>query len=321
MNQTEKIEKTLTERGMTTEQQAGWMRLHERDVFASDYLLDRDGNPWNVREYQRESLKSHATRKVHCDGRDVGKTTEIELLVLWASVACPNREMLVATQCESHLYPLMKRILERLESEELFRRNIVEIRRDPGWHLRFANGFVLWGRIAGARGVNFQGMHVDWQVVDEAQEMAESSWAELYQALNGGGRRWVYGVPNGKRGSFYQMSQDPANVQFNWPSSLNPDFDRAKELELERRRIKEFMTELLSGRMREGTIVFPRSADRESQYASHTYSVGDSGRVVYEKGHDHIIDADRCAILRWYEATQYEDPVPIRAQLDGFRSG
>ena len=42
-------------------------------------------------------------------------------------------------------------------------------------------------------------MHVAWQIVDEAQEMTEAAWGELYQALNGGGRRWVYGVPNGLR--------------------------------------------------------------------------------------------------------------------------
>jgi hypothetical protein len=25
----------------------------------------------------------------------------------------------------------------------------------------------LWGRLSGPRGVNFQGLHVDWQIVDE----------------------------------------------------------------------------------------------------------------------------------------------------------
>ena len=406
-------------------------------------------------------------------------------MALWASVACPNREMLVATQCENHLYPLMKRIVDRLGSVPEFAGNIVEIRRSPAWHIRCANGFVLWGRMAGPRGMNFQGMHVDWQVVDEAQEMTETSWGELYQALNGGGRRWVYGVPNGKRETFHRMTLDGEAEQYNWPSTLNPDFDEGKDRELvrlyggknspgyihrvlgqhgaptygvfdmdgyagcvddgsdavvvsleegddfsvptsvsegeyylgcdlgysrdpseyvvyqaegpywihrlrvhlegvnyarqeeviaeldeaygfvgigidcgnsgravahrlmqrgedwcekvrayefgssidlaplpdgrvERRRIKEFMTELLQQRLMEGTMVLPRCPEREHQYASHTYSVGDSGRVVYEKGNDHIIDADRCALLRWYEETQYEGRVPLGAKAVGF---
>ena len=452
-------------------------------------MHDRVGKPWQVRDYQRDSMESYADRKVHCDGRDVGKTTEIELLVLWASVAYPNREMMIATQSENHLYPLMKRIVARLESMPLFAGNIAEIKRSPSWHIRFNNGFVLWGRIAGMRGTNFQGMHVDWQIVDEAQEMSETGWAELYQALNGGGKRWIYGVPNGRRDTFHRLSRDPEAEQYNWPSTLNPDYSKAKDLELvrlyggrqssgyihrvlgqhgkptygvfdadayatcvdaslalneirleegedfqapgdipkgeyylgcdlgyardpsefvvyhadgpylhhvlrvhlegvnyarqeeilieldcaydfagvgidcgnagravahrlmqqsedwcdkirayefgskidlaplpdehiERRHCKEFMTELLQSRMQEGTLRFPKSPEREAQYLAHSYSVNEYGRVLYEKGNDHIIDADRCALLRWYQDTQYEegkfDHVPLGAPAYGF---
>lgn len=45
-------------------------------------MRDRHERPWQVRDYQLDSLESHAVRKVHCDGRDVGKTTEIEILIL-----------------------------------------------------------------------------------------------------------------------------------------------------------------------------------------------------------------------------------------------
>lgn len=475
----------LKKRGATEEGIEGWLRLQQRDLFAHDVVADRDGGRWAVRDYQLDSLNSNALRKVHCDGRDVGKTTEIVLLVLWASVACPRSEMLVATPCGNHLYPLMKRIVDGILSIPALAGNVVEVRRGHSWHVRFENGFVLWGRMAGRGGVNFQGMHVDWQVVDEAQEMTEAAWGELYQALNGGGRRWVYGVPNGKRETFYRMSQDRRLEQYNWPSMLNPEFDGAKDLELarlyggkrspgyihrvlgqhgqpeygvfdlddylgcvdeglvceevslregddfevsegvvrgeyylgcdlgyardpsefvvyrvegpylvhvmrvhlegvnyarqeevlvemdrafdfrgigidcgnsgravahglmqrgadwcdkirayefggmielvplpdgrvERRRVKEFMTELLCARLREGSVVFPVSAARESQYASHTYSVGSHGRVVYGKGDDHIVDADRCAVLCWYEATQYEDGVPLGVKVAGF---
>lgn len=78
-----------------------------RAEFASEYFRDRRGKAWCVRGYQGLSLESRALRKVHCDGRDVGKTSEIEIVAAWASVALPNREMLIATQCENHLFPLM----------------------------------------------------------------------------------------------------------------------------------------------------------------------------------------------------------------------
>jgi len=463
--------KQLAGRGLSGEKARQWLSVHDRCRFAESVISHPDGTPWRLRDYQRQSMNSKALRKVHCDGRDVGKTAEIEILACWALVARPDTEMLIATQTENHLFPLMNRIVRRFETESVFAPSLVEMRRSPSWFLRFSNGFVLWGRIAGPRGVNYQGMHVDWQVVDEAQEMTETSWGELFQALNGGGQRWVYGVPNGLRNTFYRMTEMTDVEQYNWPSSLNPHFTPEKDEELarlyggrnspgyihrvlglhgeplhavfslddylgcvddsidavditlredddfeapltvekgdyylgcdlgyardpsefvvylnapphlvgvlrvalqgvnyarqqqiiesldraydfrgigidcgnsgravahqlmalgntwcdkvrafefgsaidlepladgsqQRRRTKEFMTELLQRRMAEATIRFPRVPDREQQYASHTYSVNTSGKIIYEKGNDHIIDADRCALLRHYLDTR-----------------
>lgn len=436
----------------------------ERAQFAARHFCLPNGAPWRARGYQQASLESWAARKVHCDGRDVGKTSEIEIIAAWAMCTRPNTQMLVATQCENHLFPLMHRLSRRFQSDPHFSSSLREARQSPSWFFRFDNGFALWGRLAGPRGMNFQGMHVDWQIVDEAQEMAESSWGELFQALNGGGRRWVYGVPNGRRDTFYRMTQDPEAEQYHWPSTLNPDFSAAKEAELARlyggrdspgylnrvlglhgaparavfsledyhacvasglpfhdltlcagdvftppsrvapgdyclgcdlgyardpsefavyldapphlqqvlrvrlegvnyamqqeviealdaayafaaigidagnngravahqlmtlgpawcakvhafefgaridlpplpdgriprRRTKEFMTELLQRRMAARALLWPPLPEREQQYAAHTYSTGRNGEIVYSKGNDHLIDADRCAVL------------------------
>jgi len=457
-----------------------------RVAFAGRWLLDRLGEPWCVRGYQMLSLESTALRKVHCDGRDVGKTSEIEIIAAWASAALPNKEMLIATQCENHLFPLMERIVRVFERNAAFRGSLVDVKRTPSWCLRFSNGFVLWGRIAGPHGMNFQGLHVDWQIVDEAQEMTDAAWEEMFQALNGGGLRWVYGVPNGLRNTFHRMTMDAHAEQYNWPSSLNPEFSAEKEAELallyggrespgyihrvlgrhgspayavfdlnaylacvddgldcfevslgendsfeapvgvargvyylgcdlgyvrdpsefvvyrndppdlvhvarislrgvnyhrqqciietldraynfrgvgidagsngsavahnlkaidvawhekvkafefggmtevgmfpdgspDRRSTKMFMTELLQRRMADRTIVFPRIAERESQYAGHTYSAGVRGHVMFEKGNDHLIDADRCAVLAHYlDTREVERPVCIPMQIGTF---
>lgn len=465
------VQALLEKRGLDKEACARWLGLARRECFARDFITGRDGRPWQARPYQRDSLESRALRKVHCDGRDVGKTAEIEIMACWAMVACPDTEMLVATQCENHLFPLMNRLARRFQLNPAFAPSLVEMRRSPSWHFRFSNNFVLWGRIAGPRGVNFQGMHADWQIVDEAQEMTETAWGELYQALNGGGRRWVYGVPNGLRNSFYRMTQMSDAEQYNWPSSLNPDFTPEKDAELARlyggrtspgyvhrvlgqhgepchavfsledylacvetgmplslhvlkeedsfeapadivpgsyylgcdlgyardpsefvvyrdapphlilalrvrlegvnyarqaeivrildrafrfhaigidagnngravahmlmaagrdwcarvhaiefgamldvdvmpdgrparRRAKEFMTQLLQRRLSERTLVLPPDPDRETQYAAHTYTVNSQGNIVYDKGDDHIIDADRCALMAHFLDTR-----------------
>lgn len=222
----------LQRQALSNEDIASWLLLHERETFAQAYFRGTGDAPWRVRDYQRGSLESWATRKVHCDGRDVGKTTEIEIIACWAMVARPDTEMLIATQCENHLFPLMHRLLRRFRTTPEFAPSLVEVRQSPSWFLRFSNGFVLWGRIAGPHGMNFQGLHVHWQIVDEAQEMTGTAWGELYQALNGGGRRWVYGVPNGLRNAFYHMTRMRGAEQYNWPSSINPDFTPEKDAEL-----------------------------------------------------------------------------------------
>ncbi|MFP4501294.1 MAG: hypothetical protein ACLFTT_09880 [Candidatus Hydrogenedentota bacterium] len=476
----------LKKRGLPPEAVQAWIDLHHREHFARDYFRQADGKPWRVRGYQRESLESWAARKVHCDGRDVGKTTEIEVTACWAMAARPDTEMLIATQCENHLFPVMNRLLRRFQTTPEFAPSLIEVKRSPSWYFRFSNGFILWGRIAGPHGMNFQGLHVDWQIVDEAQEMTETSWGELYQALNGGGRRWVYGVPNGLRNTFYRMTRMTAAEQYNWPSSLNPEFTPEKDAELaalyggrtapgyihrvlgqhgapahavfelddylacvepgldhenqvlgegddyapatpekgayylgcdlgfardpsefvvyrcapphlvnvlrlrldgvnyarqqaiievldaaydfrrigidcgnagravahnlmargptwcervsavefggsidlaplpdgspNRRRVKQYMTELLQRRMAERTIVFPAIADREQQYAGHTYHVNAAGNIVYDKGNDHLIDADRVALLAHYLETEaWETAPPLGMQVGSFR--
>lgn len=461
--------------------------LPSRADFAREHFRGPGNAPWKVRDYQRISLDSNALRKVHCDGRDVGKTSEIEITVCHAALTRHNSEMLVATQTENHLFPLMNRLARRFLEDLGGEIELVELKRTPSWYLRFANGFVLWGRIAGPRGVNFQGMHVDWVIVDEAQEMTESAWGEIYQALNAGGRRWVYGVPNGLRNTFHRMTQLEEFEQYRWHSGLNPGFDAAKDDELAalyggrdapgyvhrvlgehgepmravfslddylacvdaslgaanwtlgvgdafevweapprgdyylgcdlgyardpsefvvyrddppylinvlrlrldgvnyarqqqaiqaldaafdfraigmdagnsgravahqlmqlgpewcekvqaiefgasieveplpdgtvpRRSAKEFMTELLQRRLAERTLRFPRIPDRESQYASHTYCVNSLGRIVYDKGNDHLIDADRCAMLCHWRNTRepQRDPAWLKPLIFTF---
>ncbi|MCX5757744.1 MAG: hypothetical protein NTU83_04420 [Candidatus Hydrogenedentes bacterium] len=202
-------------------------RFASRSLFAETYLLGKDKAPWRMRNYQVASIESPVKRKCHCDGRDVGKTSEIEIMAAWASGS-----MLIATMFDSHLNPLMRRLYDLFDNNPQLKRNVRALRMAPGWHFTFRNGFEIFGRIAGPNGVNFQGMHTDWQIVDEAQNLSTRAWEELLPALNAGGTRWVYGVPNGVRNKFYEISKEPTWEQYLWPSRLNPGFTEERNAEL-----------------------------------------------------------------------------------------
>ncbi len=201
-----------------------------RASFAGRFFRDRQGNPWKTRDYQRKSLNSRQKRKVLRCGRDVGKTSEIEIVALHTAYYNDNKELLIAAPRENHLLPLMERIVDR--AQQIYPEKQVKVKRSPSYRLTFPNGTVLWGRIAGHRGVNFQGMHADFVWVDEAQEFSNAAWSELLPAIKGKGSLWIYGVPNGVRNQFYNFTQMDLFQQFHWPATLNPDFSEERRQEM-----------------------------------------------------------------------------------------
>lgn len=191
-------------------------------------------NGYRMYDYQTESIRCTALRKCHCDGRDVGKTTEIELTHLRFALAHPHSESLICAQWQHNLSPTMERLVTLCTSHPVLVPRVRRVLRSPFYRIEFGNGSLLLGKIAGNRGVNFQNTHVDLISVDEAQNMLDVSWDELLPALRTGGRLHVYGVPNGLRNRFYQFTHDSTFAQFRWPSRLNPRFTPEKDEELQR---------------------------------------------------------------------------------------
>ena len=208
--------------------------LESRAAFAYDHVTARGNMPWRVRKYQVASLESRSVRKANCCARDVGKTSEIVITACWASICMPEGIGLVTAPLDNMLQPVMHEIRRQCETSPGLSANLEGSTMSPSWRLRFKNGFTLHGRIGGLAGLNYKGVHADWVWVDEAQDMPQAAWRELYPAVNPGGKLWVYGVPNGLRGDFFRHVKDPAWETHNWPMWLNPDVTTSDLLRLER---------------------------------------------------------------------------------------
>lgn len=64
-----------------------------------------------------------------------------------------------------------------------------------------------------------------------------------------------------------------------------------------RKRTKELMTSIINGLLQRGSLRIPSDdSDIFDQFSTQTYTL-QNGFVVYSKGHDHIVDAIRCAVL------------------------
>lgn len=208
-------------------------RARPPDIVAFADALKR-GEGYAMYPYQIESIRCEHPRKCHRDGRDVGKTTEIELTHLYFALTTPRSSSLICAQWHNNLAPTMERLIALCAGHPAVAPRVRRVVRAPFYRIVFANGAAIWGKLAGNRGVNFQNTHVDLISVDEAQNLLDASWNELLPALNAGGRLHVYGVPNGLRNRYYQLCHDPGFAHFHWPSRLNPRFGTAKDEELQR---------------------------------------------------------------------------------------
>lgn len=203
-------------RGLLKEEIAVLIPFWDRVKFAKMFL--KEGNkPWKAHDYQCESNNYRGKRKVHRSGRSTGKTKDLEIVSINNSILDPNQETLIAAQREQHIEPLFERLIRTFTTNPdlncLLKR---KPQRSPDYIIELKNNHIIWGRIGGPSGQNFQGMHVRYQFIEEGQEMTQSSWRELLPGLNDGGYRYVWGVPNGVRNKYYDITEDKDYKLFSW---------------------------------------------------------------------------------------------------------
>lgn len=182
------MEQAWREAGYSKAQIKYFDKFYDREKFAAEYIKP-GGKPWKCHEYQKESINWYGLRKAHRSGRSTGKTKDLEICALSLAMTQPHKETLIAAQREQHIEPLFERLIRIVEGSDLRQMLVKKPQRSPDYVMQFVNGHILWGRIGGPAGQNFQGMHVDNQLIEEGQEMTDKSWKELLPGLNDGGLR------------------------------------------------------------------------------------------------------------------------------------
>jgi len=89
----------------------------------------------------------------------------------------------------------------------------------------------------------------------------------------------------------YQFAEVKDDVDEHGDMILDPKTEKPR-----RRKVKEISTNVEYNKMQRGEIEQPFDNDIISQYSSHTYRETQNG-IVYSKGNDHIIDANRACTL------------------------
>lgn len=224
------IERIRNDSGLDSAGKSAALRKLDKRAFCNDHFRTDTGDRMELRDYQVGLANSWSPNIANQSSRSVGKTTLIELEALWGADTFPGFQTLIATQGESQLYPIMERIIYRINNDPYLKSQLAKKPvRNPKYHIVFKNGHQLWGSIAGPDGTNFNGLHVHRILVDEAQIMTKKAWTELWRCRNLGNLTSVrvFGVPNGLRDrKYFDITNDRKNWEwFHYTQCMLPETD------------------------------------------------------------------------------------------------
>lgn len=155
-------------------------------------------------------------------GRSVGKSLSIKVRSYAFPFIHPGQEMVITAPEGNHLDAVTD-VIEtafldnRLGKEMLRNARGNGIKHRP-FHMNFANGARIMGRIPQRDGRGVKGIHPVWLELDEAQDYPDKGWIEIFETVKHGtqGAMWrAHGVTRGMRDYFFKFTQDDSGWKVN----------------------------------------------------------------------------------------------------------
>jgi hypothetical protein len=217
--------------------------------FAAAFMRDLDGDdsnaPLQLWPHQIEDVRDTHELIIHQDGRAVGKTVNVTVLVCHFGCTTRNKRMLVTTPNEGHLQKIIQEVEDQIFGSDFIHDQVavdtqtgrLRISKKPYYEMRWKDGSIIYFRPAGPTGKSVRSLHCDDVLIDEAAWYPDPAWRALRRVLNRGGRMRAYTNPNGLRKTvYYDLTTNPkmgAKV-VKWPSWIVPGWT-AEDTEREAR--------------------------------------------------------------------------------------
>lgn len=173
----------------------------------------RDDGCWRAWPYQVAWFRCLDPMQIDQCARAVGKSQSIALRAFIFAFVHPGQEMVITAPEKVHLDAITDKIETQLVNTRLTREMLTggrsTIKHQP-FHVNFANGSRIMGRIPQRDGKGVKGMHPIWLEMDEASDYPRAGWMEIIETLNRGmeGAMWrAHGVTRGVRDEFYKHTQ------------------------------------------------------------------------------------------------------------------
>lgn len=179
--------------------------------------------------------RSDAQRSIDQCGRSVGKSKSIQARAFAFPFVHPGAEMVITAPESNHLVAVTDNVETNLLRCRLSREMLVKgrggIKHKP-FHINFANGARIMGRIPQRDGKGVKGIHPLWLELDEAQDYPDKGWIEIIETLKTGskGSMWrAHGVTRGVRDYFFKLSQPDSGWKvFNYTAMHRPNWTKAE---------------------------------------------------------------------------------------------
>lgn len=173
----------------------------------------RDDGIWRAWSFQVPWFRCLHPQQIDQCARAVGKSQSVALRAFIMPFAHPDSEMVITAPEKVHLDAITDKIETQLVSTRITREMLTggrsTIKHQP-FHVNFANGARIMGRIPQKDGKGIKGTHPIWLEMDEAQDYPRPGWMEITNTLNRGfkGAAWrAHGVTRGVRDEFYKHTQ------------------------------------------------------------------------------------------------------------------
>lgn len=147
-------------------------------------------------------------------GRSVGKSESIKVRACAFPFLHPGQEMVITGPEGIHVDLITDKIERQILDTRLLRELLTSgrsgIKHRP-FHMNFANGSRIMGRIPHRDGSGVKGIHPVWLELDEAQDYPRNGWTEINETLTKGheGAVWrAHGVTRGVRDKFFDFTQE-----------------------------------------------------------------------------------------------------------------
>lgn len=148
--------------------------------------------------------------------RSIGKSLSIKVRAFAFPFIHPGQEMILTAPEGNHLEALTDNVETmfvntRIGTSMLKGGRIHGAIKHKPFHMNFANGSRIMGRIPQHDGKGVKGLHPVWLELDEAQDYPKDGWTEIFETVKRGstGSMWrAHGVTKGGRDMFFKFTQE-----------------------------------------------------------------------------------------------------------------